>query len=170
MKTITLKIFLVSIILFSCNQIREGKIERKHQPDIYNLAATDIAINNAIEKAKQTFHQFDSIFNNDKKKLNYYAIKQQFTTIIGGSEHIWIGQISLIDGNYKGIVGNKPLITKEIKFGDTITINNKEISDWMIIDQSTGKTKGGFTIRVIRDKMDTEEKKAFDSNNGFIFE
>jgi len=170
MKAITIKIILMSIILFSCNNVKKEKTERENEPDVYNLEESDNGMNNAIEKAKQTFNKFETVFKNDTQKLNYYSIKQSFPTPDGGSEHIWIGQINLVDDNYKGVVGNEPINTKAVKLGDVIVVDKKSLSDWMIVNNSTGKTKGGYTIRVIRDRMSSDEKKEFDRTSGLIFE
>lgn len=170
MKTSLFKIIIASLLLLSCNQSKNDKTQRENEPDIYNLKESDTAINNAIAKANETLNQFETILKNDEQYLNYYSIKQNFPTSNGGGEHIWVGQIKLINGNYSGIIGNDPIYTKAVKLGDTVTVAKNKISDWMIIDGTTGKTKGGYTIRVLRDRMSTEEKAQFDVSSGLVFE
>ena len=170
MKTALFKIIITSLILLSCSQSKNDKTQRDNEPDVYNLEDSDTGINNAIAKANETLNQFETILKNDDQHLNYYSIKQSFPTSNGGGENIWVGQIKLVKGNYSGIIGNEPIYTKAVKLGETITVDKSKISDWMIIDGTTGKTKGGYTIRVLRDRMSTEEKKQFDLSSGLVFE
>lgn len=166
----TILSILISLIIISCNKISNKKVERDNEPDIYNLEETDKEINNAVLKAKQTFAEFENIFINDTKNENSYAIKQEYIIPSGGSEHIWIGQIQLTNNIYIGIINNEPFYTTEVKLGDKVTIKKNKISDWMVINQTNGKAKGGYTIRVLRDRMSDKEKQNFDANSGLVFE
>lgn len=168
MKTLLTSFILLTFI--ACNQPVSTKTERENEPDIYNVAESDAAMNYAIKQANQTFKQFVNIIQNDKNGYNYYSIKQRFPTPEGLGEHIWVGQITYVDNQFIGIVGNEPLNTTAVKLGDTITVDQKNISDWMVVDQNTGKAKGGFTIRAIRDGLPPKEKQELDQELGLIFE
>jgi uncharacterized protein YegJ (DUF2314 family) len=79
---------------------------------------------------------------------------------------LWISNLSLsIDNHFKGIVGNDPVYVKNIKMGDTVSVETENISDWMIIDN--GKLLGGFTIYVLRNNLSENERKQFDAEKGF---
>lgn len=77
-------------------------------------------------------------------------------------EHIWLANIEYKDGQYTGVVDNVPLSIKNVKMGDTLNISNADITDWFYIED--GKLYGGYTIRVLRDKMSEKERRQFDEN------
>ncbi|NQY31409.1 MAG: DUF2314 domain-containing protein [Flavobacteriaceae bacterium] len=162
-------ILLSSILLFitSCNQITKSKTIRDGEPDVYNIEGSDSKMNMAIENAKKSIQQFQDALKSNNPEYEYFSIKQRFDTPEGG-EHIWIQDIKLVDSQFIGILGNEPVNIKEVNFGDTITVDNKKISDWMYFDK--GKVKGGFTIKALRDEMSKEEQQIFDSESGLIFE
>ena len=167
MKTLLTSLILLTFI--SCNQPVSTKTERENEPDIYNVAESDVRMNNAIAKANKTFKQFENTIQNDKNGRYYYSIKQKFSTPEGLGEHIWVGQITFVNNQYIGVVGNEPLNTTEVRLGETITIDKTRISDWMIVD-STRKAKGGFTIRAIRDGLPPKEQQELDNELGLNFE
>ena len=83
----------------------------------------------------------------------------------GNIEHIWIGNIQKIEsGKYIGVIDNLPEKIKSVKLGDTVQIEKKEISDWMYIKKS--ELHGGYTIRLLRERMTEEERKKFDAESG----
>ncbi len=170
MKKLAILIILLSTVLISCNEGKGTKAEVENEPEVYYVEEADVEIDEAIQKANKTFNEFAEFLKNNPDKNFYYSIKQSFPTSDGGSEHVWIGQITYDENNYKGILGNKPVYTNEVKIGDTVTINKNEISDWMIVDDNTGITKGAYTIKVIRSRMTPQEKKEFDEENGLKFE
>jgi len=61
-----------------------------------------------------------------------------------------------------------PESTTNVKLGDTIQIENDNISDWMYADNQ--KLEGGFTIRLLRKRMTEPERKQFDNKIGLIIE
>lgn len=162
-------ILILSILLLntSCNQNIKSKTIRNGEPDIYNIESSDSKMNKAIEKAKNSIQLFQDALKSNNPNYEYFSIKQRFDTSKGG-EHIWVQDIKLVDSQFVGIIGNEPLNNKEVSLGDTITIDKNKISDWMYFDK--GIVKGGFTIKVIRDEMNAEERKLFDSESGLIFE
>ncbi|QKX05851.1 DUF2314 domain-containing protein [Aquimarina sp. TRL1] len=163
-------LILISVLTLSCNQSKKSKVERENKPDVYNLQETDMEMNNAITKANETFNLFKETFQNDSVNKYYFSIKQKYDTPDGGNEHLWVGQIILNQSDYYGIIGNEPISILKVKLGDTVRIDKKQISDWMIVDNSNGKVKGGYTIRVLRNRMSETERNQFDQNNGLIFE
>lgn len=164
-----MKIYLLAfalILLMACNN-NESKTEREGESTIYNLDNEDQEMNEAIQKANQTFSEFDKALKNDTANYNNFSVKVRFKTVKGG-EHIWLGDIFLKDEKYFGIVDNLPAETREIGEGDTIEVDIKNISDWMYVD--SGKLRGGYTIRVLRNRMSDVEKKQFDEEYGLIIE
>ncbi|WP_280173629.1 DUF2314 domain-containing protein [Cellulophaga fucicola] len=76
--------------------------------------------------------------------------------------------ITYNNAKFKGIVGNKPLYDINVKYGDTIEIDESNISDWMYFDDKIAK--GAYTIKVLRNQMSAEEQKQFDIQSGLLFD
>ena len=71
-------------------------------------------------------------------------------------------------GKLFGQVDNVPENVSSIKLGDKIEIEKYKISDWFYIENN--KLIGGLTIRVLRDRMSSDEKKQFDEEFGVKFD
>lgn len=157
---------LITLILFcfiSCKNT--DKVERKDQPDIYNVKASDAEMNEAIEKAKQTLHDFNAALLNPEIEVKSLKVKFQNQT---DAEHLWLSNIVFKDGKYTGILDNEPEYFTEYKIGDTIDVDDKNISDWMYI--KNGKLFGGYTIKVLRNRMSESEREQFDAESGLQIE
>ncbi|MFL5731002.1 MAG: DUF2314 domain-containing protein, partial [Cytophagaceae bacterium] len=139
--------------------------ERKDEPAIIQVTREDQEMNEAIKTANATLSRFKEALQSGKDGYTFFALKTRFNTSNGG-EHIWISDIRLNNDEFSGVVDNLPESTREVKEGDTIQINPDRISDWMYLDNDT--LRGGYTIRVLRNRMTEEEKKQFDQENGLI--
>lgn len=166
MKKSLLFIALILCILSSCKEGSVDKTERSGEPDVYNVEDDDAKMNQAMVNAKNSIDEFKNALASDNPSFEYFTIKQKFNAD-GGDEHIWVGDIQLIDNYFMGIIANEPIYTNKVQLGDTITVNPANISDWMYYDD--GKVVGGYTIRVIRDALSPEEQAQFDAENGLIF-
>ena len=162
-------ILLVATIfgLASCNNSQTSTIERKDQPAIYTVEDTDAEMNSAIKTANQTLDKFNESLNSKNPDFGYFSLKTKFKTAKGG-EHIWVSKITIKDNKYFGVVDNLPEATTDVKIGDNIEIDKNNISDWMYIDK--GKLRGGYTIRLLRNRMSVAERQQFDNESGLIIE
>ncbi|MDR7209989.1 DUF2314 domain-containing protein [Flavobacterium piscis] len=152
-------LLLGAFCFISCKD--SNKIERENEPTIYGVESGDKEMAAAIQKANQTLSDFNAGLSNPKAE--YQALKVEFTNS-GDSEHMWVGNIEYRDGKYSGILNNEPEYITQYKAGDKVDIDNSKISDWMYVE--SGKLFGGFTIRVLRNRMTVEERKQFDEENG----
>jgi uncharacterized protein YegJ (DUF2314 family) len=160
-------ICILSLCIVSCNDSVRKKVEREGEPDVLYVENGDDEMNSAIEKAKQTFPEFEKAFQSNNPNFENFTIKQKFQTSDGGGEHIWIGDLKFKDGQYFGIVHNEPVDVKQIKLGDSVKISMTDMSDWMYNDGNV--VKGAYTIKVLRKQMTDEEKKEMDAG-GLIYE
>lgn len=159
MKKTKILVLLSILCLISCKD--SDKIERENQPTIYDVTSQDQEMNEAIKKATQTLNEFNVALSNPEIEDQALKVKFENSTDV---EHMWIGDIEYADGKYSGILTNEPEYIKEYKMGDKIDIDNSKISDWMYIEN--GKLFGGFTIKVLRNRMSEEERKQFDEESG----
>jgi uncharacterized protein YegJ (DUF2314 family) len=66
---------------------------------------------------------------------------------------------------FHGRLNNRPVDVRAIKLGDAVTVAPDEISDWMYVDN--GKLVGGYTIRVLVDKLPPNERKQVEQESGY---
>lgn len=159
-----LLLFFCSVI-YGCGDEASDKVKRSGEPDIYRLTGDDEAMNRATDAAKNSIGTFDSALRSGNPSYQSFSLKSKFDKP-DGAEHIWVGNISIQNGRYFGVVDNVPNSIPNLKVGDTIDVNN--ITDWMYIDN--GVLRGGYTIRVLRDRMSPDERMAFDAEFGVTIE
>lgn len=155
------KILIILIIFCFISCKNSDKVERENQRDIYNVEGTDKEMNAAIEIANKTLTDFNAALLNPEIEVKSLKVKFQNQT---DSEHIWLSNVKFKDGKYSGVLDNEPEYITEHKIGDKVNVDSKNISDWMYIDN--GKLFGGYTIKVLRNRMSDAEKKQFDSESG----
>lgn len=158
---------LLLVAIVSCNESNQtSKIERPGEPTIYKVSSDDVKMNLAIANAKRTLDSFDVAFKSKNPDYTFFSVKQKFATSKGG-EHLWIDIVSLKDRQYIGIIGNATESVKDYVLGDTIKINKTLITDWMYLDK--GRLRGGYSIRLLRQRMGENDRKALDESSGIIF-
>lgn len=167
MKFKYLNCFVVIFILNSC-QKKDAVVIRENEPDIHLLKSEDKEMNAAIENAQKSLYKFKEAIKSDNPNYYNFALKERFNTDDGGGEHIWISEVQYDEEKFYGIVDGKPISTKQVKFGDTIEVDFKNITDWMYFDKDI--VKGAFTTRVLRKRISKEERNAMDTESGMIFE
>ena len=84
-------------------------------------------------------------------------------------EHIWLDDISYDGDLFTGRLSNAPLHLEDLKLGDKVSVATDDVSDWMIVDED-GRLTGGYTLRVLRNRMSPEEQEQFDKESGLVIE
>jgi uncharacterized protein YegJ (DUF2314 family) len=158
-------IFLLISTLQACHTKTNKSSPVGGALEIYSIDVGDEEMNNAIAEARTSFKQFNDAFKSNRSDYSLFALKVMFQDHVGGYEHIWITDLSFRDGEYHGTVGNTPSYTTEVEAGQQITVEAKKISDWMYVEH--GKLRGGFTLRVLRNRMSQSERDKFDADLGF---
>ena len=150
--------------LFGKKESADNVRKRTDQPDVFDIQDEDEKMNWAMEKARLTLHYFKKCLNMPTPNQHYFSIKVMIEDK-GNIEHIWLTEPSFDnDGNLFGVVGNEPIDVKNIKLNQKIGIDNKMVSDWMIIEN--GRLIGGYTIRAIRDNLSGQSLQNFDKGLG----
>ena len=162
------KLIVLSLLILLLNcQKKQEHLKRVGEPDVVFFDDSDSDMNNAVDLAKNTFHEFEKAILSDNLDYSNFTIKQRFATEDGNGEHLWIREIEYEDGRYFGIVDNVPVSLKQIQVEDTIEVSKKDISDWMYYDKNI--VKGAYTVKVLRNQMAPEEKRIMDAE-GLIYE
>lgn len=143
---------------------KKNIIQRRNNPDVYNMTSENENMNWSMEKARLTFHYFQDCLQNPKTGQEHFSIKARIQDN-GKTEHIWLMDPNIdTEGNIFGIVGNAPVYVKNIHLHQKIGVTKEFISDWMLIQNQ--RLIGGYTIRAIREGLRTDQLKDFDRSVG----
>ena len=160
-----MRYFLINISIFlvvlSCQDRKNTSVKRETESKLYSTTEDDKEMNQAINEAKQKLNEFEKNLVSNNFDTSTFALKLRFPTETG-DEHIWATSIRLVAGEYYGIIDNVPKLTTQVKLGQRVKLNRDSITDWMYAEN--GVLRGGFTIRVIRRRMNDQEKRQFDSS------
>ena len=132
------------------------------------VAEEDAEVNAAMQQAQDTIGIFVTSLQSPKPTQSDFSIKARFISSDGGVEHIWIVDVSYSDEGFTGVINNVPVDVPEIEQGDNATVPVEDVSDWMFIED--GKLVGGYTIRVLRNRLSPEERERFDEETDFIID
>lgn len=113
----------------------------------------------AISAAKETFAQFLEAFLDPKAGQSAFLLKAAFE-YRDQLEHIWVADIEIEGESFRGVIANEPELPN-YRFKQQVRFEPMYITDWMFIDN--GKLVGGYTTRLIRQRMSDEERAAFDA-------
>lgn len=150
------------------------------QPSQVALAdGDDPEMQRAYEQARDSFRYFWREIAWDRRRivpaLDLAIIKAPFTDDAPrpGSgdepqvEHMWVGDIDFDGESVSGVLGNDPNWLTSVKDGDGVRIPLDRISDWMYVTE--GVAYGGFTINLLRSRMDLAERQEHDAAWGLDF-
>jgi uncharacterized protein YegJ (DUF2314 family) len=120
----------------------------------------------AIQQARDSFRKFLNAYMSPTPKQSAFLVKIAF---VKGSdvEHIWLADLDLAGAKPTGVIADTP-IRKDLRFKQRVEIDFTYLSDWMYIED--GKLVGGFTTRLLRNRMSSEERKKLDAMSAYRFE
>lgn len=154
---------LIAFFILSCNsKTQQKQIVGKDSTNIIIVDQDDKEMEAAINTAQSSLPKFDSALFSNNPAYNSFSLKVRFAYGNNNGEHIWLKDITKKQGEYVGIVNNEPEYVPNLKLDDTIKVNKKDISDWMYFDNDI--LRGGFTMRLLRERMTPKERAEFDSS------
>jgi uncharacterized protein YegJ (DUF2314 family) len=119
----------------------------------------DVDMELAVAKAKDTLWQFIDRIIKPSNTQEYQAIKVK--RLEGETVHyVWLAVTSVNGDVFECNRAGSELASDESSAGGSVYFTSKELYDWMIVDGGT--LIGGYSIRVIRSKMDSEQQAKFD--------
>ena len=163
MRKVVLLLALLTVIL-GCRFLNPSN----NNDPVVEVSDDDVTMNAAIQEAQQTLYFFIDNFQSPKLGQTYFGIKARFPYSANSAEHMWISDLEYLGQEFDGILGSEPVYVMNLKLGDHVTVSIDNVSDWMIIENN--KLIGGYTLRVLRDKMTPDEQKKFDEELGLIID
>lgn len=142
-------------------------LKRKGEPDVVNVPADDAAMNAAIRKARETALAFAAALRSPKPGQDSFSVKMAFTDG-ERTEHMWLVPVTFDGTRFQGVLNNEPESVRGFTLGQKVSVAPSEISDWMYVEN--GRLVGGYTIRALRDRIPTNERKGFDADLPFRIE
>jgi uncharacterized protein YegJ (DUF2314 family) len=139
-------------------------VHREGEPAVTQVSGEDREMNAAMERARSTLGDYDSRHEDPPASQSYLGIKVRFEAD-DAIEHMWVDEVEITGDGYRGRLANEPMQITSLKAGDPVTFTRPEVSDWMAVDD--GRLVGGFTLRVMRNRMSEEERAAFDAETDF---
>lgn len=109
----------------------------------------------AIATARSKVGEFLAVL--EKGDAETFSVKVPITDP-NGTEHFWITDVTFKDGSFSGLVGNDPGVVRNVRYGQSWTVTQEEISDWMFLRD--GRIHGGYTIDPLLPTYPKEEADA----------
>lgn len=161
----------IIILLFSIHAQTKNKVEKSgpsKASTVYRVEGEDKKMKKAIRQAKASFNEFETAIKSDNLNFKNFLLKKGFESP-NGEEYLWVRNILInkVNNNYVGIVANEPLYTKAVQNGDFIEISCDDASDWMYLDNNV--VKGGYTLKLLRNRMSKKERQQFDAESNLKF-
>lgn len=166
MKVIVPAITVCILFLLAC-QDQPGYVSKQENDGdaVYTVEKEDPAMNAAIEEARRTYPDFLKTFNARDTANGDFTVKSKFSFLDEDGErnfeHMWMVDLYYKGDQLHGVLGSDPISINWTVAGDSLAIKTDSISDWMYVRD--GKLVGGYTVRVLYDKMSEQEKKEFSS-------
>ena len=121
-------------------------------------SGTDPELDGAVGKARNSLNIFIEKIATPHADRTIVAVKVRFSPPDSLPQDIWVDGVTYTNGVYRGNMGDD-IPSLRLKFGQKITVDEKDIVDWMIVED--GKLIGGYTIRLAMQRMSPEERERF---------
>lgn len=82
-------------------------------------------------------------------------------------EQMWVSDVEFDGQRVSGTLINQPNWLKSIKQGDSVSVQPKEVNDWMYA--ISGRVYGGYTVNLLRSRMGRVERAQHDKAWGLDF-
>lgn len=122
------------------------------------LSGIDPELDAAITKARDSLNTFAARIATPHADRTIVAVKVRFYPPDSLPQDIWVDGVTYSDGVLHGNMGDD-MPSLHLKFGQKIAVEEKDILDWMIVQD--GKLIGGYTIRLAMQRMSREERERF---------
>lgn len=149
-----MKFHLIVLFLLICGQgFCQTNSTKSDNYSSVSLAKDDpkfLALKDTEQAHLQIF--IDSLALHGLDSANYrFGVKSDFVEK-DDHEHMWSDVMSYDGKDFKGFFIDSAFVIKNIKTGDKVIINPKDIEDWSIYNLLTGKTTGNYSEMYLKEK------------------
>jgi uncharacterized protein YegJ (DUF2314 family) len=157
---LTLMVLAATLTLSACGNQPGHVTERPGEPDVVAVEPTDPEMTQASSQARDTLGEFVRRLDEPPESQSSTSLKVRLTEgdVV---EHLWLVSVSHAGDSFTGVVNNEPVNLKAVHLGQSVTVPKAQISDWLAVDN--GRLVAGYTLRVLRNRMNPAERKEFDA-------
>jgi len=137
------------------------------RPEVARIAVDDPLTARGIVEARRTVGEFERAWRAHAPGTRDFRVKM-LVAERGLVEQFWINVESATADGFTGTIGNHPGDITGVKYGERVTVPAREISDWMYVER--GVLRGGYSVRLMRDRLQPEERPDFERELGFRIE
>jgi uncharacterized protein YegJ (DUF2314 family) len=145
------------------------------EPRFVAISKDNEQMNQAYAKARQTLPQFLSAIGSARFSEATDSVKIKVRDDESSEElgedrfsYLWLWGVK--QGEDTALSATVRELPKgglnELKIGSTVRFNREDVHDWMLVKGS--QAWGGFTLRVIRDRMQAQERLQYDEYTGIL--
>jgi len=161
--------FILTFMIFSCKEKKGYVSKDENNGDAaYSVTNEDEEMNKAVLEAQKTYNDFLSALKKQDSLMENFSVKMRFDYGDNNGEHMWLDDLYFKNEKLFGVLSSDPIEVKTVKSGDTLEVVRNRISDWMYLRNN--KLVGGYTIKVLYNKMSEKEKEEFKSQIDFELE
>jgi uncharacterized protein YegJ (DUF2314 family) len=121
-----------------------------HAP-VVNIAGDDPRMVAAVAEAKNRWPEFVAAFSARPAEADApFIVKARFNDG-ENEEFMWVSVTAISGGTITGKLENSPAALTNVKLGDEVHVALTDLNDWLC--QSDGKTIGGFTVKLMNEKI-----------------
>jgi uncharacterized protein YegJ (DUF2314 family) len=133
--------------------------------DIVGVRSDDPQMIAAINMARGSLPKFFDALARPNAKQKSFVLKVAFRR--GDDvEHIWVADLDFSGKRPRGVIADKPQM-KGLRFMQKVFFDPADITDWMYIED--GKLVGGYTTRLLRERMSSEQRRQLDASVPYQF-
>lgn len=131
------------------------------------VSGSDAELDAAIAQAHDSLDTFIETIAAPHADRTFVAVKVRFFPPDELPQDIWVDEVTYSDGIFRGNMGDD-IPSLKLKMGEKIAVNEKDIVDWMIVQD--GKLIGGYTIRLAVKRMSPQERERFFETLDYVIE
>jgi uncharacterized protein YegJ (DUF2314 family) len=129
---------------------------------VLQVGVDDAEMGEAIARARATLPEFLRVLAEPQPGHRDFAIKGFFPDL---GEHMWVSDPAHMDGQLVGRLGNHPATPGKLRLGDEVRVPEDRVTDWKYVQHDV--LIGGYSIRVLRNRMDEDSRRDLDSRLDF---
>ena len=174
--TRTLAVLALITVLVACG--RSGStsttMSSDTQPTIIPVQPDDAEMLAAMQTARARFPEFWREVSADYQRvipaLGGSMVKAYFCDEAApeGGEHMWVSEVEYDGKTITGVLEDTPRELRNVRSGERVSFPLERLSDWFYVDE--GKAVGAFTVKLLRTRMTTKQRREHDSYYPFRFE
>ena len=144
-------ILMSSLLVFACTLIPTTTA-------IPTATGKDPELDVVIQQARDSLDMFVELIATPHADRTFVAVKVRFYPPGESPQDIWVDGVTYTDGVFRGNMGDD-IPALKLELGKKITVDQKDVIDWMIVQD--GKLIGGYTIRLAVKRMSPDERERF---------